>query len=180
MVCDRCIMVVKDDFEQLGFDVMQISLGSVEVKSNYISEEDKLDLEKTLQEHGFELILDKEEAHNEEIKVLLLEYVNGQWFKNLNVSDFLAHNLHSDYIAISRFFSKKNNLTIEKYLIRLKVERTKQLIQEGKLNFSEIAYELGYSNLSHLSAQFKKEVGKSLSDYKNGADFQRNPIDKIV
>ena len=32
MVCDRCIRVVKDDIEQLGFQVIAIELGKVEVE----------------------------------------------------------------------------------------------------------------------------------------------------
>ena len=46
-------------------------------------------------------------------------------------------------------------MTIEKYLIHLKIEKVKEYIQLGELNFSEIAYNLNYTSSSHLARQFK-------------------------
>lgn len=180
MVCDRCKMVVRKEFENLGLHVLNISLGDVETEDSSLDKHTKEALKKGLENHGFELIPDKDDALNELIKARLIDYIEGPLVRGENVSDHLAGIFKKDYSQLSKLFSKKNRITIEKYLIKLKVEKAKQYIHEGDLNFSEIAYTLGYSNLSHLSAQFKKEVGKNLSDYKNTADFKRNPFDKIL
>jgi len=47
------------------------------------------------------------------------------------------------------------------------------------MNFSEIAYHLQYSSVSHLSRQFKQVTGMTLSDYKNLEDNPRKRIDRI-
>ncbi len=66
------------------------------------------------------------------------------------------------------------------YLIKLKIEKVKELIQAQEHNFTEISHVLGYSHINHLSAQFKFETGMSLSDYKSQQNNLRNPLDKII
>jgi AraC-like DNA-binding protein len=51
-------------------------------------------------------------------------------------------------------------------VINQKVDRVKRLLREGELTVSEIAYRLGYSNVQHLSNQFKKVTGLSVSEFK--------------
>ena len=77
-------------------------------------------------------------------------------------------------------FSKKENITIEKYFIKLKIERVKELIQLQQLVFSDIAYLLDYSSVNHLSRQFKNITGLSMTDYKNSQVCERNFLDEII
>ena len=65
-------------------------------------------------------------------------------------------------------FSKKEGITIERYVILQKVEKIKELLTYGELTISEIAYMLDYSSVQHLSAQFKKITGVSPTAFKNG------------
>ena len=99
---------------------------------------------------------------------------------NGKLSDFLADKLQRDYSKISKVFSITEGITIEKYFIKLKIEKVKELIQTPEYNFTEISQMLDYSNVNHLSKQFKSETGMSLSDYKDGQKNFRNPLDKIV
>ena len=77
-------------------------------------------------------------------------------------------------------FSKKENITIEKYFIKLKIEKVKELIQLRQLTFSDIAYMLDYSSINHLSRQFKEIMGISMTDYKNSEEWQRDFLDEII
>ena len=71
-----------------------------------------------------------------------------------------------NYAYISSLFSTAEGITVEKYLIKLKIERAQVMLicNEKKLNI--IAWELGYSSVQHLSAQFKKVTGISPSRFK--------------
>ena len=51
------------------------------------------------------------------------------------------------------------------YCIRLRVERSKGLIREGRLNFSQIAEAVGFSSLHYFSRQFKQITGMSPSAF---------------
>ena len=97
-----------------------------------------------------------------------------------NTSDYLVDLLHRDYKVLSKVFSRNENITIEKYFIKLKIEKVKELIQLGQYSFSDIAYMLDYSSVNHLSAQFKEIMGMSMTDYKNGQMWQRDFLDEII
>jgi AraC family transcriptional regulator, transcriptional activator of pobA len=47
------------------------------------------------------------------------------------------------------------------------ISQAKNLLAEGELNVSEIAYRLGFENPPYFSRLFKKEVGMSPKEYKN-------------
>ncbi|MGZ5191321.1 MAG: helix-turn-helix domain-containing protein [Flavisolibacter sp.] len=47
------------------------------------------------------------------------------------------------------------------------------------MNFSEIAYQLGYSSVAHLSNQFKKVTGLTPTHFKQIGRNKRNPLDKV-
>jgi AraC-like DNA-binding protein len=50
-------------------------------------------------------------------------------------------------------------------LIELKIEEAKRLIEEGKMNITEIASALGFSSVHYFSRQFKKTTGMSPTDF---------------
>ena len=112
---------------------------------------------------------------------MLIEWVESGNLEtdDTSLSDYLAKNLAKSYANISRVFSKKEEITIEKYFIRLKIEKAKELVEYGNQSFSEIAYQLGYKNLQHLSRQFKQITGMSMSEYQKLQNPERTSLDKI-
>ena len=63
----------------------------------------------------------------------------------------------------SNFFSLFKNtfgITPNEYVIRGKIEKAKQIIQtSSQKSITQIAYELGYSDSSYFSKQFKSHTG---------------------
>ena len=55
-----------------------------------------------------------------------------------------------------------------------KIEKVKDLMVYYKMNLSEIAYQLGYRSVAHLSAQFKKVTGLRQATSKNLAGHSEN------
>jgi len=49
----------------------------------------------------------------------------------------------------------------------------------NQLSLSEIAFQMNYSSVAHLSAQFKKETGMTPSTFKLNGEVNRNFLDKI-
>ncbi len=64
-------------------------------------------------------------------------------------------------------------------MINQKIERVKELMVYDELNLSEIAYQLGYSSVSHLSSQFKKATGLSPSHFKKVPGNRRKTLDNV-
>ena len=48
------------------------------------------------------------------------------------------------------------------------------------MTLSEIAWQMGYSSVQYLSAQFKKIAGVTVSEYKNLGMRSRRPLDEIA
>ena len=134
-----------------------------------------------LHSNGFGIAKNEEEMIVENIKITLIEMVTGLPLHiKEKTSEHLAAELHRDYKMLSKIFSKKENITIEKYFIKLKIERVKELIQLQQLVFSDIAYLLDYSSVNHLSRQFKNVTGLSMTDYKNSQIWERSFLDEII
>src|SRR6056297_822628 len=180
MVCDRCEMVIETALKALGLQVDHIQLGKAEVTRT--GDKPTLhEIEKELERFNFGLIKDEEAVLVEKVKTTLIRWVDsgGLETDDTSLSDYLAKKLAKSYATISRVFSRKEEVTIEKYFIRLKIEKAKELVDYGNLSFSEIAYQLGYKNLQHLSRQFKQITGMSMSEYQKLQDPSRKPLDNI-
>lgn len=179
MVCARCKMVVESEFEKLGLNTISVELGEVEVQ-NAITENQKEVLLKNLQSLGFDIIDDKKSKTIEKIKNLIIDLVHHKNNElKLNLSDYLVENLNQDYSTLSNLFSEIENTTIEKYFISQKIEKVKELLVYNELSLSEIADILNYSNVAHLSNQFKKITGFTPTYFKQLKDKKRIQIENL-
>jgi len=179
MVCDRCKMVVGIELESLGFKVKSINLGEVEILKDP-TEAEKILLGNKLREFGFELMDDKNSRMIEKIKNLIVELVHYPEEKiKINLSEYLESQLHKDHTYLSNLFSESQGFTIEKFFIRNKIERVKELLVYDELTLSEIAYRMGYSSVAYLSSQFKKVTGLTPGHFKKIRTIKRKSLDKI-
>ncbi|MES2747146.1 MAG: AraC family transcriptional regulator, partial [Bacteroidota bacterium] len=145
MVCSRCKMVVKSEFEKLGFELFSVDLGEV-VTIKPVSDSQKKTIAVHLKSFGFELIDDKKSKTIDKIKTLIIDLVHNKnnALKN-NLSDYLSQHLHQDYNTLSNLFSEVENTTIEKFFINQKIEKIKELLMYDEMNLSEITFLLNYS-----------------------------------
>lgn len=159
-----------------GIEVESIQLGKVVVKEQ--PSIDDIKIEEQLNALGFEVIKDPAKALVEKIKINLIQHIEK------NVTNEILGKLEAamgkSYSTLSKTFSKSEGITLEKYLINLKIEKAKEFIQLNQLNFSEIAYSLNYKNSSHLAKQFKVVTGMSMTEYKALQNGDRKSLDQIV
>lgn len=138
MVCNRCIMVVQQVFESLGYPPVRISLGEVET-ANPIPEDELGKLRKILVSYGFELIDDTKSRIIEKIKNIVVQSVHhSNEDLKVNYSEYIESHLNRDYAYLSSLFSEVEGTTIEKYIIHQKIERVKELLVYDELTLSEI------------------------------------------
>ncbi len=177
MVCGRCKSTVRETLEALGFEVLSVDLGKVSLSTS--PNPQILEIDRIFREKGFEILIDQDNRTLALIKTKLLDYLEQIGEINLKVSDYLAGELGISYIYLSKLFSKLEGQTIEKYVIRLKIEKVKELLSYQELTLSEIAYRLDYSSVQALSSQFRKVTAVSVSEYKaNTLLLQRKELDR--
>lgn len=179
MVCNRCILVVRQELEKLNINACNITLGELEINGE-LTKEQVEQLGHNLEMLGFEILDDSKYQLIEKIKNILIKQVHHQGEDNhQKTSVLLSKTLHKDYSYLSSLFSAVEGVTIEKYIINIKIEKAKELIIYDELSLSEIAHQLGYSSVAHLSSQFKKVTDLTPSHFREVGQKKRKPIDKI-
>ncbi|PRY10018.1 AraC-like DNA-binding protein [Pontibacter ummariensis] len=181
MVCDRCKRVVAEDLSKLGYKVLQVGLGEAEIATDETSEVDMEQIRQVMSEDGFELLDDRKTQLIEKVKlaIIALVHANHEAELHVNTSDYIAEKVGLDYNYLSTLFSSYEGVTIEKYLILQRIERVKELLVYNELSLKEIAYQLGYSSVAHLSSQFKKITGLTPSHFKQVKEEKRKTLDKV-
>ena len=172
MCCDRCIEIVRILLDEGGYKLVSVAIGEV-VFAQSLSPSDLHRIKAKLQSHGFGIAEKNTEKMVVKIHSALCTYVNDLVNEDSGLkklSTFLAEALHRSYYHLSRIFSVTTGFTIEKYFIRLKMEKAKELISQDELSIAKIALTLGYSSQQIFSTQFKKETGKTPSEYR------QNPV----
>ncbi len=179
MVCHRCKVVVGRIMKMNNIQTKNIELGVVELDKTL--DDNQLEIIKNeLEDVGFELIDDKRSKLIEQIKTIIIQLVHQD--NNLlktNLSDYLNEQTNVDYKYLSNLFSEMEGQTIEKYFIQQKIEKVKELMIYDELSLSEIAFQLNYSSVAHLSTQFKKVTGLTPTIFKQLNVNHRKPLDKI-
>jgi AraC family transcriptional regulator len=181
MVCYRCILTVKGILDDLDLPYNDIKLGEVHFEKP-LSEDQKKQIKDKLEPTSLELIDNRLNQLIEKAKNLIIQKARNEVpdeEKKHKMSSYLADKLAIDYSYLSNLFSSVEGRTIEKYFIEQRIEKAKELLVYGQLNLSEIAYQLDYSSVAHLSSQFKKTTGLTPSHFKEIGKSKLKSLDQI-
>lgn len=172
-------LLLKEKLEGLGFQVVKVAPGKLIVRDTSPQDEEKLSA--VLEKYGFEILKNRDLVLVEEIKQAVIELIH--YMNNMDSvvrkKEYIVEKLGRNYNYLSRLFSTYEPLTLEKYIIEQKIERIKELIDEGELTLSEISYLMDYSSVHYLSNQFKKMTGYSVTEYKNRTKGTKRYWDEI-
>lgn len=177
MICSRCLKVLKNELTATGAEVKDMQLGWVQVSYN-AEKVNRSTIKKIILENDFDILEDKESILADQTKQWVINYI-WETDQSEHLSDFLTEKTQKSYQVVSRNFSKIFGQTLERYYTRLKMERVKEWIEFDEMNFSQMAYTLGYQNSSALSRQFKKEIRMTMKAYKELNRSQRIPLNEL-
>jgi len=181
MVCRRCVLAVEDILHDVEIPFTKVLFGEIHL-SNQLSERQKELLKGKLAFIGFELIDNHLSGLVEKIKAYVIKRARNDVDDKENkitLSNYLSGKLHHEYTYLSSLFSSVEGRTIENFFIEQRIEKAKELLIYGQMTLSEIAYQLDYSSVAHLSAQFKKITGLTPSYFKEVGATMRKPLDSI-
>ncbi len=179
MVCNRCKLAVKNELKKHRLTYRSLELGEVDLVDTPTPQQLKK-FDEGLRALGFERIEDKQARIVSKIKNTVIDFVrNENHSKKENLSSLVSNSLNKDYASLSALFSQAEGITIEHYAILQKIEYVKELLVYDELSLNEIAYQLHYSSVQHLSAQFKKVTGLTPSAFKKNINRSRKPLDRI-
>jgi AraC-like DNA-binding protein len=93
-----------------------------------------------------------------------IQYIQSHIKEPISISQ-LAYDLNMSEGNFSNSFKKLMNLTPREYITNLKLIKAKEMLQTQ--NVTEVAYNLGYDNISHFIAIFKSKYGITPKQYKS-------------
>ena len=64
-------------------------------------------------------------------------------------------------------------------IVSSEIEKVKELLFYDELTLSEIAFQMNYSSVAHLSSQFKKETGMTTTEFKKQRKPGHRSLDSI-
>ncbi|MBS6642197.1 MAG: response regulator [Clostridiaceae bacterium] len=92
------------------------------------------------------------------------QFIQDNMDKKIQAEDVAAHvNLSTSYFTI--YFKAKTGTNFRDYVLNVKMEQAKHLLESGQANISEISYAVGYDDYRSFYRAFKNHTGMTPSEY---------------
>ena len=116
-------------------------------------------------EKGADAFLAKVKGNDELLMERIMKVVN----KHLSDSDFNVDTLTTE-VGISRTqlhrkMKEMTGLPVSEFIRNIRLEQAARLLEEQKINVTQVAYTVGFNNPAHFSTVFKKQFGISPTEY---------------
>jgi AraC family transcriptional regulator of arabinose operon len=95
----------------------------------------------------------------------ILTYIHANLDQDVSIQELAQRAcLHPNYFI--RMFKEQMGVPPIQYIMRLKIEKAKELLAQSSCSISEIAERVGFHDIFHFSKQFKKIAGLPPSDFR--------------
>ncbi len=97
----------------------------------------------------------------------ILGHIRQNVYDNdLTKISYLANKFNMSQSSISTYFKRKTGESIHQYVTKYKMKLVEYRLQHTEFTIAEIAYQLGYTDESHLTKTFKKHFLMSPKQYR--------------
>lgn len=116
------------------------------------------------------LILRDRESENQGKKVLKkgLEYIEEKFSEDTLSLNSVAGAIGVSGNYFSSVFSQEMQMTFIEYVTKKRMDKAKKLLRQSEMHSGDIAAEVGYKDPHYFSFVFKKTVGCTPREYRNG------------
>ena len=108
----------------------------------------------------------REVKGNDEV---LMERIMKAVNKNLSNSDFnvdmLTQEVGISRAQLHRKMKEMTGISTSEFIRNIRLEQAARLLKEQKINVTQVAYTVGFSNLAHFSTIFRKHFGLAPTEY---------------
>ena len=88
----------------------------------------------------------------------VIEYINEHLQDELSLAE-LARTAKSSSHYFATVFKASTGISPHRYVIERRIDRARDLLRRDDKTISEIAYAVGFSSQSHLTAHFRRTMG---------------------
>ncbi len=105
-------------------------------------------------------------ASHSKIDQILGHIRQNAYDNDLTKISYLANKFNMSQSSISTYFKRKTGESIHQYVTKYKMKLVEYRLQHTEFTIAEIAYQLGYTDESHLTKTFKKHFLMSPKQYR--------------
>lgn len=95
----------------------------------------------------------------------VLNYIEQHYREDMNLGE-LAEMLYVNQSYLSREFKKDTGYSMIKFITNKRIREARSLLCDTDMLITDIATSVGYNNITHFNAMFKKEIGISPKEFR--------------
>ena len=115
-------------------------------------------------------IFPSKESMENHLVIQIKQYVEERIEDTVRIAD-ICNQFGYGRSYLSKLFHDQCGETLIGYTIRVKIDKAKQLIRDGDLNFTQISARLNFDNPQYFSRVFKRETGMTPSEFKESLNY---------
>lgn len=94
-----------------------------------------------------------------------VSYIHEHYQVKISLEE-VARTVAISPFQLSRMFRREMGITFQEYIVQHRVDHAKRLLQSDRHNVTDVAYAVGFNDLSYFSRMFKRLEGRTPSEYK--------------
>jgi len=153
------------DMEELHMVIENLVQGRLRLKGKYSG----------AQQAQADKVEQREVKGNDE---LLMERIMKVINKHISDSDFNVERLTQEAgisrVQLHRKMKELTGISTSEFIRNIRLEQAARLLKEQKINVTQVAFAVGFSNLAHFSTVFHKHFGVSPSDFTKMKEKETN------
>lgn len=148
----------------------EMELENMEDTLLHVIEDNNYELFASMLEDFLDMILlpDMEEnafASGKETIKAIYNYIESNYYEEITLNN-LAKKYHMESSYLSKLFKKETGNNLIYFISEKRVEKAKEMMRNGNLTLTEIAFSVGYDDYNYFNKVFRKMVGISPRDYR--------------
>ncbi|QTA37528.1 helix-turn-helix transcriptional regulator [Thermosipho ferrireducens] len=104
-------------------------------------------------------------SNNKKIIEKAILYIYDNFSRDIKLHD-VCNYVHVSSSYFCSIFKKSTGMCFSRYLNRVRIEKSKELLRQSKMSILEIALEVGFNSQSYFTKMFKKITGVTPKDFR--------------
>ena len=115
-------------------------------------------------------------GNDEQLMERLMKVVNAHLDDSNFSVDVLTQEVGISRTQLHRKMKELTGLSTSEFVRNIRLEQAARLLREQKINVTQVAYAVGFSNLSHFSTLFHRHFGMSPKEFAETRETQSQPL----
>ena len=169
--------LVNREFIMISFANLLMNL-SGSVKSNLMEELDAYHTVEDLLEYVKKQIFDNrnsdaniQSSKIEKMLKSILDYIDNNFNDQTLSLEKICDEMDVSVSYLSMLLKKQKGITFNKYLVKTRLEKAKELLKYTKMKVVDVSRECGYNEVYYFSHSFKKFTGVSPREYRKNENI---------